>query len=180
MSLPPSFSRRNFLAFAGIGAVSTLAGCASTVESGPVVSPVQYTGAPASRPFRSWFSSYGGEQPDPAVMYAAVEDGGFIIPPVPYQQIDPQFYRQRVADPTGEAPGTVVVNTRERHLYVTEAGGTAMRYGIGVGREGFAWQGAASSSGARSGRAGTRRTKWSPASRNWSSFPSPMAAWILA
>ncbi|WP_047463259.1 L,D-transpeptidase [Rhizobium rhizogenes] len=141
MSLPSSFSRRNFLAFAGIGAVSTLAGCASTVESGPVVSPVQYTGAPAYRPFRSWFSSYDGEQPDPAVIYAAVEDGGFLIPPVPYQQIDPQFYRQRVVDPTGEAPGSVVVNTRERHLYVTEAGGTAMRYGIGVGREGFAWQG---------------------------------------
>ena len=44
-------------------------------------------------------------------------------------------------DPTGEAPGSVVVNTTQRMLYVTEQGGTAMRYGIGVGREGFAWQG---------------------------------------
>lgn len=139
MSLPSSLSRRNFLALAGIGAVSTLAGCASTVDNGPVVSPVQYTGSP--RPFRTWFSSYDGEQPDPAVIYAALDDGGFHIPPVPYQQIDPRFYRQRVVDPTGEAPGSVIVNTTQRMLYVTEQGGTAMRYGIGVGREGFAWQG---------------------------------------
>ena len=139
MSLPSSFSRRNFLALAGLGAVSTLASCASTIDNGPVVSPVQYTGSP--RPFRTWFSSYDGEQPDPAVIYASVEDGGFVVPAVPYKQIDPRFYRQRVIDPTGEAPGSVVVNTTQRMLYVTEQGGTAMRYGIGVGREGFAWQG---------------------------------------
>ena len=140
MSLPSSFSRRNFLALAGIGAVSTLAGCASSADSSPIVRPVEYSGM-SYRPFGSWFSSYEGEQPNPAVIYAAMDDGGFHIPAVPYTEIDPQFYRQRVVDPTGHAPGTVVVDTAARHLYVTEAGGTAMRYGIGVGREGFAWQG---------------------------------------
>lgn len=40
-----------------------------------------------------------------------------------------------------EAPGTIVVNTRERRLYLVMAGGKAMRYGIGVGREGFTWSG---------------------------------------
>jgi lipoprotein-anchoring transpeptidase ErfK/SrfK len=73
--------------------------------------------------------------------YAAVEDGGHLIPAIPYAELDPKYYRQRVLDPTGERPGTVVVDTAGRFLYLTEPGGTAMRYGVGIGREGFAWQG---------------------------------------
>ena len=73
--------------------------------------------------------------------YAAVSDGGHQIPAIPYEKIDPKYYRQRVIDPTGETPGTVVVNTPDRFLYVVEPGGTAMRYGVGIGRDGFAWQG---------------------------------------
>jgi lipoprotein-anchoring transpeptidase ErfK/SrfK len=147
MSLPSSLSRRNFLALAGFGAVSTLAGCASTSNSDPAAQSIVYR--PGFGPYDnsgfggSLFGGSGlGDQPDPAVIYAAEEDNGFLIPPVPYQQIDPQFYRQRVANSTGHAAGTVVVDTPSRHLYVIDPGGqTAMRYGIGVGREGFAWQG---------------------------------------
>jgi lipoprotein-anchoring transpeptidase ErfK/SrfK len=40
-----------------------------------------------------------------------------------------------------ERPGTIVVNTSERRLYLVMEGGRALRYGIGVGREGFQWQG---------------------------------------
>nr|WP_083656795.1 L,D-transpeptidase [Mongoliimonas terrestris] len=39
------------------------------------------------------------------------------------------------------APGTVVIDTNTRHLYLVEAGGTARRYGVGVGRPGFEWAG---------------------------------------
>jgi lipoprotein-anchoring transpeptidase ErfK/SrfK len=46
-----------------------------------------------------------------------------------------------VKDPTGEPAGTVVVDTAARFLYVVEPGGTAMRYGVGIGRDGFAWEG---------------------------------------
>ncbi len=73
--------------------------------------------------------------------YAAFEDDGHLVPAVPFERMNPKFYRQRVADPTGEAPGTVVVDTPDRFLYLVEPGGTAMRYGVGLGREGFAWQG---------------------------------------
>ena len=73
--------------------------------------------------------------------YAAVEDGGHLIAAVPFREMDPKYYRQRVSDPTGEKPGAVVVDTAGRFLYLTEPGGTAMRYGVGIGREGFAWQG---------------------------------------
>jgi lipoprotein-anchoring transpeptidase ErfK/SrfK len=80
---------------------------------------------------------------DPALQsrYAAFEDGGYLVPAIPYDQMPPEFLRQRVTDPTGEPPGTVVVDTPRRFLYLVEDGGTAMRYGVGIGREGFAWQG---------------------------------------
>lgn len=74
-------------------------------------------------------------------MYGSVEDGGYIIPAIPYKKIEPRFYRQRVMNPTGEPAGTVVVDTRDRFLYLVEKGGTAMRYGVGIGRAGFDWQG---------------------------------------
>ena len=51
-------------------------------------------------------------------------------------------HRARVVRYVGrEAPGTVIVNTQERRLYLVQSGGTAIRYGIGVGREGFQWAG---------------------------------------
>ncbi len=50
---------------------------------------------------------------------------------------------RRVAYNTTEAPGTLIVDTNSRHLYYIEAGGKAIQYGIGVGREGFAWKGIA-------------------------------------
>jgi lipoprotein-anchoring transpeptidase ErfK/SrfK len=39
------------------------------------------------------------------------------------------------------APGTIVINTAERRLYLVQANGSALRYGIGVGRIGFQWKG---------------------------------------
>jgi lipoprotein-anchoring transpeptidase ErfK/SrfK len=49
--------------------------------------------------------------------------------------------RQTVMYPTNYAPGTVVVDTAERRLYLVLSGGQAIRYGIGVGRDGFRWGG---------------------------------------
>lgn len=74
-------------------------------------------------------------------MYGAMRDGGFDLPAVPIERIDPRFYRQMVDDPTGEAPGTVVVDTSNHFLYFTQPGGRAMRYGVGLGRAGFDWSG---------------------------------------
>ena len=76
-----------------------------------------------------------------AANYASRPDGDHVLPAIPYEKIDPQFYRQRVLNTTGEQPGTVVVDTPSRFLYVVEPGGTAMRYGVGIGRDGFAWEG---------------------------------------
>ena len=51
--------------------------------------------------------------------------------------------RRVVRDPTGEAPGTLTINTRLRKLYLSLGDGQAMQYGIAVGRQGFAWKGVA-------------------------------------
>jgi lipoprotein-anchoring transpeptidase ErfK/SrfK len=49
--------------------------------------------------------------------------------------------RQTVNFSTNYAPGTIVVNTAERRLYLVQGNGTALQYGIGVGRDGFRWSG---------------------------------------
>jgi lipoprotein-anchoring transpeptidase ErfK/SrfK len=49
--------------------------------------------------------------------------------------------RPTVDLPTNEAPGTIIVNTTERRLYYILGEGRALRYGIGVGRDGFRWSG---------------------------------------
>jgi lipoprotein-anchoring transpeptidase ErfK/SrfK len=51
------------------------------------------------------------------------------------------FRRQPVFYRTTEPPGTIIVVTSERFLYLVEGNNRAMRYGIGVGRQGFQWQG---------------------------------------
>jgi lipoprotein-anchoring transpeptidase ErfK/SrfK len=56
-------------------------------------------------------------------------------------ELDPQFKKTAVLYRTNEAPGTIIVVTAERHLYLIQGNGRALRYGIGVGREGFTWQG---------------------------------------
>ncbi len=56
-------------------------------------------------------------------------------------ELDPEFRKTAVLYRTNEPPGTIIVQTAERHLYLIQGNGRALRYGIGVGREGFTWQG---------------------------------------
>ena len=57
------------------------------------------------------------------------------------RQVDPEFL-PTVVDYTGPySAGTIVIDTNTRHLFLVEAGGTARRYGVGVGRPGFEWAG---------------------------------------
>ncbi|NDV89344.1 L,D-transpeptidase family protein [Aurantimonas aggregata] len=110
-----------------------LAGCnsRSRVLSSPVVSLAHSVPLPSSslavRP----------------AMYDAMPGERFPIPAVDVTQVEERFWRTTVDNPTGEAPGTLVVDTPAKYLYFTIPGGLAVRYGIGVGREGFAWSGRA-------------------------------------
>jgi lipoprotein-anchoring transpeptidase ErfK/SrfK len=56
-------------------------------------------------------------------------------------QLPAEFRKQMVYYRTTEAPGTIIISTAERHLYLVQGNDRALRYGIGVGRDGFQWQG---------------------------------------
>lgn len=71
------------------------------------------------------------------VRHAAIApDAGFSP-----RRIQPRFQRQEVDYSSKHAPGTIVVDTPNRYLYLVLPNGRAMRYGIGVGRPGFEWAG---------------------------------------
>jgi len=118
-------TRRHMMLGAASLASLALVGCATTTPTPPVVS------GPPPIP------------PNVANKYAALPFERFPIPAARIDLVDPQFWRQEVDNITGEKPGTVVVDTPNRFLYWTMPDGRAMRYGVGIGRDGFSWGGRA-------------------------------------
>ncbi|MBI3435255.1 MAG: L,D-transpeptidase [Proteobacteria bacterium] len=55
--------------------------------------------------------------------------------------VDPRFRRTPVFYRTQEPPGTVIVHTADRYLFLIQGNNRALRYGVGVGRDGFTWTG---------------------------------------
>lgn len=115
--MSPRFS----LTIAGLVAALALAGCSSTGQEG------------ASGATSQIFTSE----------YGSVTDSGYAIPAVPISKVDKKYHRQIVTYNTKEKPGTIVVDTPKRFLYLVLPGRKAVRYGIGVGKAGFAWEGEA-------------------------------------
>ncbi|NGO63447.1 L,D-transpeptidase [Rhizobium daejeonense] len=75
------------------------------------------------------------------VVYGLISDEGHTLPEIPLDRVDARYLRQEVSYQTVEAPGTIVVDTKARFLYLVQANGKAIRYGVGLGRDGFAWSG---------------------------------------
>jgi lipoprotein-anchoring transpeptidase ErfK/SrfK len=118
-----TFSRR-----AVVGVLpAAIAGCATRPEP-PIAEPIRKGAA---------------IPPNLAALYAALPQERFPIPAVDLDEIDPSVLRRVVDNRTGEAPGTVVIETGKRALFLVLEGGQALRYGVGVGREGLAWSGRA-------------------------------------
>jgi lipoprotein-anchoring transpeptidase ErfK/SrfK len=69
----------------------------------------------------------------------ADRDPGYV--PADTVELDPAYRHQPVYYRTHEPPGTIVIDTSERFLYLIQPNNVAIRYGIGVGRDGFQWQG---------------------------------------
>ena len=85
-------------------------------------------------------------EPEPLVtpaMYQALPEEQFAVPAVDVSQMAPEWWRTEVDYETDEASGTLVVETATKYLYHVRPNGRAVRYGIGVGRDGFSWQGRA-------------------------------------
>jgi hypothetical protein len=83
--------------------------------------------AQAQRPIRLW-----GEE-------LLVEEQPGVVPDPDAERLPAAFQRQLVFFRTAEPPGTIIINTSERFLYLVQGNNRALRYGIGVGRDGFQW-----------------------------------------
>lgn len=77
--------------------------------------------------------------PEPAL---SVRDAQYMAL-VPIWQVEPDFERYEVDYRTAEEPGTIIVDSRSRHLYFVLPEGRAIRYGVAVGAEAFGWTGVA-------------------------------------
>ncbi len=124
----PSFRRAAALGALAIGAVA-LSGAASAapLQLFPfIVAPPAAYAPPAVQPAPS------EDEDTPAELPARLK-------------------RQIVSYPTREAPGTIIIDTPNTYLYYVLGGGQAIRYGIGVGRDGFTWSGVQSI---------TRKAEW--------------------
>jgi len=86
---------------------------------------------------------YSDSGPSPRSMYAAMPHERFPIPALAVSRVSSRHLRQVVSYPTRERPGTIIVDTPNKFLYLVLDKGKAMRYGIGVGREGYSWAGKA-------------------------------------
>lgn len=74
-------------------------------------------------------------------LYDKVDDAGHWLPPIPTEDVASKYLRAEVDYPSSEQPGTIVVDTATRHLYLILGHDRAMRYGVGIGRLGYAWKG---------------------------------------
>jgi len=129
-----ALSRRTLLLGFGATAAATLAGC-STGSNARIATLTPY--AAGGTPLPRWVT------PEYAAAYGPIDDGGYRIPGIDFRRVQPQFLRREVAYNGPEAPNTILIDTPTRFAYLIQPNGTAMRYGVGIGREGFAWQGRA-------------------------------------
>ena len=100
---------------------ATLAGCATTER-------------PAAKK---------GPDPMHVAMYGPHPDERIPPPAMDISRVNPEYFRQQGAYATMELAGTIVIDTRNRFLYLVQGEGMAMRYGIGVGKAGLEFEGTA-------------------------------------
>ncbi|WP_232630444.1 L,D-transpeptidase [Methylobacterium sp. Leaf118] len=80
---------------------------------------------------------------DYARAYGTVSGEPFPVAAIPFKKFNQTYLRQEVDFRTTEPPGTIVIDPKARFLYLVLPGGRARRYGVGVGKQGFAWSGTA-------------------------------------
>jgi lipoprotein-anchoring transpeptidase ErfK/SrfK len=143
-------TRRNVLAgAAAAGASLTLAGCVTTQSDPGFEANAAVPTTPTTTPTVGASPSLIAEADaasgpiDYSAMYAGFTDGNFQVPAVKLSQIKKGFMRKLVDYQTAEQPGTIVIDPAKRYLYHVLPNGKAMRYGVGVGRDGFLWSGVA-------------------------------------
>lgn len=129
--------RRRFLSsFGAVAASGLLASCVTRIGPVDEMRERYFPPAPVPDIVKPDLASY-------KLMYGPVTDDGYEIPGIPIDKVDSRYYRQMVRYETNERPGTIIVDTNAHFLYLIGQNGQAMRYGVGLGRAGFAWSGRA-------------------------------------
>jgi lipoprotein-anchoring transpeptidase ErfK/SrfK len=137
-----ALSRRTFL-IGTVGLSVGLVGCAATQES---QIPIPAFDPPPAAPISPQVNEPLSEPDQPLdyrTIYGQADAGEFPVPAVDLKTVDHAFLRAEVDYDTSQAPGTIVIDPNAHYLYHLEESGRAMRYGVGVGREGFGWSGEA-------------------------------------
>src|SRR5689334_21777943 len=101
---------RNAFPVFGLMATLALAGCSTSTESASVEDKA--AAGPTVQTAQIFDDAYG-----------VTSDAGYSLPAIPIQRVKPEFRRQIVSYQKDERPGTIIVNTRERHLYYILPGG---------------------------------------------------------
>jgi lipoprotein-anchoring transpeptidase ErfK/SrfK len=122
----PALAANDSFMILGLQEQRASASAPAAVPPVPVPAPAQHGGG--------LIGLLTGGAPQPAIASLATE-------PAPEGEPEPQFQRQEVDYAGPQAPGTIVVDTPDRFLFLVEPHGKALRYGIGVGRPGFEWAG---------------------------------------
>jgi lipoprotein-anchoring transpeptidase ErfK/SrfK len=130
------------------GAVTPPGSTAPPVAAPPAAAPVQAparTALPPTAPVATLppQSPAPTAAPPPFGLAWFLGGASASMRPQPKQTLDPRYARTEVAYDGKYPIGTIVVDTAARHLYHVRPDGKAMRYGIGVGRQGFTWKGTA-------------------------------------
>lgn len=82
-------------------------------------------------------AQWSGPRPDQNM----IDDQPGSVPSPEEEELPAEYHKQVVFFRTTEAPGTIIVHTSQRFLYLVQPNSRAIRYGIGVGRDGFRWSG---------------------------------------
>ena len=143
-------SKHMRIAGAGVALAALLAvqGCSSTASTSAYMAPL--TGETTADRYRgtSDYKSFArrdallaarpqAQEFDYASIYSAKQDGDTFVPAFDYTKMNRNFLRKRVRYFGPERPGTIVVDSSRKLLYLVESNGMAMRYGIAVGKEGL-------------------------------------------
>jgi lipoprotein-anchoring transpeptidase ErfK/SrfK len=119
----------------------------SARTSASLLAAALWIGSAAAAPLPSLYPGNPDARSEPVMRgQAPIDDTATLA-----DDLAPNLQRQVIDYPTTAAPGTVVIDTRRTYLYYVLGDGKAIRYGIGVGRDGFTWSGA---------QTVTRKTEW--------------------
>ena len=157
--LPEIVSRRQALLGLGSAAIVAGAGCTRSIDMSAIEIPSYQVDDMSTGSIRPKIS-VDRQVTRPELMYASFTDDGFVLPEIPFKKIEPKWRRQIVVDPTGEAPGTIVVQAAGA-LPLSTSSRAATRCATASASAATASSGPAAptSSTARSGRPGRRPPK---------------------